>query len=392
MLFFVPIASGPAADGHTYGPFDFFFNVRTRYEMRNDMYFDNASDDEQTLSHVRARFGFDYDTGEDDTRIRVTYQFGWFDEDFSGTNFNGENHNLVEAFAERTWDGGSFRAGRQKVTLGSGSLVGSNEWGEHGRSWNGVRIVDDAWDLFVGRLDFDDGMGIGEHYLGFAGYDWGYGGQTNLIYHWSHWGNPSIYTLNHTYHKDYGNFKLGVEGAWQWGREGGNDLEAWAGAINGKFSVSDRMSIFGGYNTASGGTDTDGTNNTFNDLFPSDHRRNGIMDIVGWRNVNAIHVGVGFQVSEGMRLSATYHDFTLNDSSDGWYAPINGMNVYGSGDGAEGVDDLGSEIDINLMWKLRDNMKLSAGFAVFDPGTYFESAGYGTDNATWFYGSLGWKF
>ena len=69
MLFFVP-----AVDMPSLGPLDLFFNVRSRYEQKSDVFFDNSDSDDRTLINTRARLGFDYDAG-DNTNIRVTYQF-----------------------------------------------------------------------------------------------------------------------------------------------------------------------------------------------------------------------------------------------------------------------------------------------------------------------------
>ncbi|MCH8977997.1 MAG: alginate export family protein, partial [Armatimonadetes bacterium] len=207
---------------------------------------------------------------------------------------------------------------------------------------------------------------------------------------WSHRGNASIYTLDHTYEKQFGNLKLSVEGVWQWGREGGQDLEAWAGSVTGEVPVSDRLTVFGGYSTASGGS-SGNTSNTFNDLFPSDHRFNGIMDMQGWRNVDAVHIGAGYKVSDDMSLRATYHDFSLNDATDAWYNGRNGLQ-YGYVDPSGGSgSNVGSEIDLSLRWRLPNDLKLTAGLAVFDPGTFVETQSGGGSSQTWFYASLGWR-
>ncbi|MCH7945898.1 MAG: hypothetical protein IIC73_07805, partial [Armatimonadetes bacterium] len=214
MLFFLPMGIAQSI-----GPLDLFFEARSRYERRSDLVFDSTLDLNRTLWQNRARLGFDYDAGGG-SRVRVTYQYTntQIDDGAGYVGFLGQD--LVEAFVERKVGTSTLRLGRQPLNIGSGRLVGDNRWGEVGRFWNGVRIEDGGLNFFTGRLDMDT-TGVGEHYLGVLGYEWGYGGETNLIYHWSHWGNPSIYTLDHTYEKQYGNLKLNVEGAWQWGREGG---------------------------------------------------------------------------------------------------------------------------------------------------------------------------
>lgn len=384
MIFFLPLSTA-----QTLGPVDFFFEARSRYEQRNNLNFDSGLNQNRLRWQNRGRLGFDYDAG-DGSRFRVTYQYSNTQTD-DGAGFVGMvGQDLVEAYVQREMGGSTMTIGRQPLEIGSGRLVGDNRWGEVGRFWNGVRIENGDVNFFVGRLDVDT-AGVGEHYLGVLGYEWGYGGKTNLIYHWSRLGNPSIYTLDHTYTKQYGNLTLDFEGAWQWGREGGQDLEAWAGSVTGKIPVSEKLTIIGGYNTASGGG-SGATSNTFNDLFPSDHRFNGIMDLQGWRNVDAFHIGAAYKVNDDMSLKLTYHDFSLNDATDAWYNGRNGLQYgYVDPSGASGKK-IGSEIDVSLRLRLQGNLKVTAGFAVFDPGSFVEAQAAASSSQTWFYAGLGWRY
>jgi hypothetical protein len=377
------------------GPLDFFFHLTSRYESRRDVGFEEANEQHRTNWLNRARIGFDYQPSPE-SNVRVTYQYahintkdeeamapiGAQSPDFFPTgDWEGRTRqDLLEANISRTWGMSHMVFGRQVVDRDW--LVGSNNWGEVGRAWTGLNVTNGKWDFFVGRLDLDTiGETGGDQHLAYAGYDHRFG-RTTLYYKLNRFGE-SVYTLGHEWGMDSGNAHIGINAATQWGRTGGSDLSAWAAVGKVKFNLGDRMNLFASYSTASGGTTAAGTVRTFDDLYPSDHHRLGMMDLVALRNIRALTFGVGFDVNESIGLKASYNSFTLFDEDDLWYQSRNIFNNFGAAPG--NGTNLGSEIDVQLNWKLNEMLKLSGGFGIFDPGSFIQNAGGGNDNATFMY-------
>jgi hypothetical protein len=384
------------------GPLDFFFTLTSRYESRRDIGFEEADETHRTSWLNRGRLGFNYQSSPE-TNIRVTYQYASIntkDEDADGLNippdFNptGEfedrtRKDVIEAFINRTWGMNSMTFGRQMVDRDW--LVGSNQWGEVARAWTGVKANSGNWDFFVGRLDLETGtlanFGSDQH-LAYAGFDHNYG-RTTVYYKSDRDFGASIYTLGHEWSTTAGNIDLSVNGATQWGRIGGSYQSAWAGIAKASINMGDRMSIYGAYSTASGGTTSAGTVRTFDPLYPSDHMRLGMMDLQALSNVTAFSVGLKFDVSTDIGLSASYHSFNKFDEDDLWY---NGNGSYGNSYGTGFGKNIGSEIDINVHWSLSDALNVSGGFGIFDPGSFIQNAGGGSDNSTFMYVGVNFRY
>jgi hypothetical protein len=402
MLFYVPVEAAQKI-----GPLDFFFNLTSRYESRRDIGFESADEEHRTNWLNRGRLGFDYQPSPEST-IRVTYQYASIntkDEDGDGgglrpgslsPDFNPTGdwedrtrEDIVEAYISRSWMTSTMTIGRQQVDRDW--LVGSNKWGEVGRAWTGLAVTSGNWDFFVGRLDLDT---IGEfqfgsdQHLAFAGHDWRFG-RTTLYYKKDRDFDDSIYTLGHEWSTTAGNVDVSVNAATQWGRTSGSYLSAWAGIAKAKFHLGDRLAIYGAYSTASGGTTSAGTVRTFDELYPSDHHRLGMMDLQGLSNVRALTVGASFDVNADMGLKFAYNSFSLFDEDDFWY---NTHNVYGNPYGTGNGTNVGSEIDVSLHWNLSEMLKLHGGFGVFDPGSFIQNAGGGSDNSTFMYVGVNFRY
>jgi hypothetical protein len=294
---------------------------------------------------------------------------------------------LLEANLSRTWGMSTMVLGRQVVDRDW--LVGSNNWGEVGRAWTGVKVNNGAWDFFVGRLDLDTiGETSGDQHLAYAGYDHRWG-RTTLYYKLDRFGE-SIYTLGHEWKTTAGNVDLSINGATQWGRTGGSYLSAFAGVAKANFNMGSKLDLFASYSTASGGTTSAGTVRTFDDLYPSDHHRLGIMDLVALRNVNAFTVGLGYAVNDDIGIKASYNSFKLYDEDDFWYQSRNIFNNFGAAPG--NGTDLGSEIDVSVHWSLSEMFSLNGGFGIFDPGSFIQNAGGGSDNATFMYVGVNFRY
>lgn len=149
------------------------------------------------------------------------------------------------------------------------------------------------------------------------------------------------------------------------------------------------MSIYGAYTTASGGTTSAGTSRTFNELYPSNQMRLGTMGLQALSNVRALSIGLKYMVNDKTTFGAAYHSFSKFDEDDSWYNTTNVYdNPYGTGFGTE----VGNEIDFSVHLTLSDMVRVSGGIGIFDPGSFIQNAGGGSDNSTYMYFGLNWRY
>ena len=153
------------------------------------------------------------------------------------------------------------------------------------------------------------------------------------------------------------------------------------------------------YNFASGDRDsTDGKNQTFENLFPTNHKLYGYMDFVGWRNIHNPHLSASLKPAKPITVTLDYHLFWLADTHDFFYPES------GSGRGAGGAtvpgeapsygrnsqfgSFVGSEMDLELTYAPARWAMLRAGYGHFFVGDYIKdslSSVGGSADADWVY-------
>jgi hypothetical protein len=75
--------------------------------------------------------------------------------------------------------------------------------------------------------------------------------------------------------------------------------------------------IFGDFAYASGDKNAhDGRNNTFDQIYPSNHSLYGIIDLLGWRNLVDYKTGIVLKPAKKLQCSAVFHDLYLASSHD----------------------------------------------------------------------------
>ena len=153
------------------------------------------------------------------------------------------------------------------------------------------------------------------------------------------------------------------------------------------------------YNFASGDRDsTDGKNETFDNLFPTNHKHYGYMDFVGWRNLHNLRLTTAIKPVKTLSLTLDYHLFWLADTHDFFY-PESGPGRGASGPTVPGEPAsygrnpqfngfIGSEIDLDATWTIKPWVVVRTGYGHFFAGDYVRSSlssvGGATD-ADWVY-------
>ena len=179
-----------------------------------------------------------------------------------------------------------------------------------------------------------------------------------------------------------------TEMAYQTGDVKGKDLSAFAGHWGAGYTFANhpwkpRVGLEYNYGTGDDNA-ADGEVGTFQNLFPTNHKFYGYMDVFSWQNMHNAAITLSAAPCKKLTARLDYHMFWIADTSDGWYRangtslvrPINSMaDSYA-----------GSEFDVTLVYKACKNLTLQAGYSHFFAGDYLSATG-ASDDADFGYAS-----
>ncbi len=173
-----------------------------------------------------------------------------------------------------------------------------------------------------------------------------------------------------------GGFLYDGEFAVQAGKLAGLDLAAFAAHIGLGYQlpVPWEPQVYLQYNYASGDSDrNDGRTTTFQNLFPTNHKFYGYMDLFSWQNIHNPSITFRAKPHKTFSVAVDFQFFWLATTDDAWYR-ANGLtrarpitpsaNPY-----------VGSEIDISATWKPTKWASVHAGYSWFLPGSYVKETG-----------------
>lgn len=333
----------------------------------------------------------------------------------------------------------SAKIGRQEFIYGDERLVGAFGWNNIGRVFDSARLRwQNAWfaaEAFTGKIVLadDNSFNVWNDYNLFSGLHVSTRQVpkmlTELYFFARNDGigsaspqNPvsfppfqaaapvarDIYTLGGRMKSgtnEFGNFDFTVEGAYQFGNWKATlagdrqDHQAFAVMANAGYTFAE---TFGSprvaleYAYATGDEDpTDDQHDTFDNLYPTNHKFYGYMDLLSWQNIHDVR-GI-FQLKPHSRVSLALegHLFWLADTADSLY------NVGGAARAGGGVGTgtgfnrnpsydsfVGGEVDVVAGYALTKFASLEAGYGHFFTGDYIDqswaNAG-GSADADWFY-------
>ena len=172
------------------------------------------------------------------------------------------------------------------------------------------------------------------------------------------------------------NFDYNTDLAWERGGLARDSISAWAGHWVIGYrppKAAWQPRVFVEYNYATGdGNPKDGRRNTFDELYPSGHDKNGLADEFGWRNIHYARTGLELQPRAKWLISARYSGVWLADARDALYN-ASGSAVVRVADGSAGRW-VGQEIDGLGAYRLARAMRVGAGLAHILPGTFLKRA------------------
>jgi hypothetical protein len=370
--------------------------IRERFERRTDKDFSEVKKDNRSDLNSRWRFGVDFNYGKKISG-KVVYQFSSDAYWTSAKNAAKVTSDLLYGYADFNLKVGTLRAGRQPLSKGAERLLEKGEWGNTTRSWDMVRWTGGKWDGWFGRLAVNS-IQSADALLGGLSYQSSLGETMGLFKHDKRNDGPQddIYTLDHRWKRQIGKLAWEIEGAVQAGRVGDNKLEAWAAETKGVYQTTKKLAIFGELDAASGGM-RGNTVLTFDQMYPGNHSKYGIMDMQGWRNMKGINLGLNYKPNPKLSINFEYWRFNLFAADDAWYGDNGRPNRGGGGTfldstGSSGRD-LGEEFDLSGSLVIDARSTFDAGVGIFKPGKFVDAfANTGDKNQLWGFLQYKYKF
>jgi hypothetical protein len=320
----------------------------------------------------------------------------------------------------------SLKIGRQSMAFGDERLVGPLEWLNFARRFDAVRLNYNEGPLKVSAFasspmvsrssglnrsdwfDWND-TGRNQYFSGlYASYDSKpFGAVDAYVFHLTQqsinagnledgvvsYASAAARAADHAAGSNFVTFGTRLKGdpkrlnGWeaemetvgQVGRVGGRQLLAYAfhtgGGYNFKAPLKPR--IFVDYNYGSGDNDpNDGKVETFQNLFPTNHKWYGFIDAFSWQNVHNPQVTFQVSPSPSTMLRADYHAFWLADTNDAWYRANGVARVRQLNAAARAADNfVGQELDLTANWKMSKNFSVQGGYCHFFSGAYVRQTG-----------------
>jgi hypothetical protein len=173
------------------------------------------------------------------------------------------------------------------------------------------------------------------------------------------------------------------EFAYQVGDVRGLSLNAFAATVGAgyNFDLPMKPRIYAEYNFASGdGNSADNDVGTFQNLFPTNHKFYGIMDLFAWQNLHNAMLSFKVTPVKNVTVQVDYNAFWLADTNDVWYR-ANGLTaVRPLNATSRGASDyVGSEVDCVVNWTVNKYVAVQGGYSHFFAGNYLKSTGFHSD-------------
>jgi hypothetical protein len=352
----------------------------------------------------------------DDLRARVEVRdaraFGQETATNAQLQANGAGLDLKEGWFEAEGLPGdlAFRAGRFTLGYGDERLVGELDWHTYGRSFDGahlsrifgrtkaelfgVRVLERGLPAVAPGADNDDQDFYGLHLSTPRAIH-----HSDLDVYAFHLadrmrapgekpgesGNTGFTTAGLRVTGSRDALDWGAEAAVQAGSLAGDGLRAHAFAARAGWTFADapwapRVGVE--IDRATGDEDpTDGDRESFQTLFPTNHRHYGILDLMAWQNMRAAGASLRLTPATGWTVDLAAWKLALDESADAWYG-ASGAVIRGGAAGAD--EDLGTELDLVVAWKMNEHFRAAIGGSHFRDGPFVRDTGGGGDTL-WLY-------
>ncbi len=389
---------------------DLGWQVRLRWESFSNIGFGAPADPHDAWMLFRTRAHADLHFG-DFARVYVEgiYADQWENRELGPRPIDRNLGDLLNAFAEVKADGAMGKAGvwagRRELQTGKQRLVSPLDWANTRRTFEGVGAwwsknfhSVEAWVTNPVTIDHDDFDEANEDVL-FWGVDctnrtqtcmtWGayaYGRDIDAVI------DDTRYTVGARIDGKIPNtrFDYDAEAAYQFGERGTGDVSASMLSATFGWKPCARCGdprIGLGFDYASGDDNpADADTGTFSQLFPLGHKYLGHTDLIGRQNVVAARLEGSYKLADKLTFNGWYHMFWRADTADAAYNAGGGiLRAAGANTDAE----VGSELDLMLVYALNRHWKFFVEWAHFFPGSFIKNTGASEDVDVWYLGVQG---
>ena len=368
--------------------------IRARAEYRNG-YQSLRGESAQPASFIneRARLGIGYQRGDGLSAKISMQQVGVW-----GANPQIDKAGRImmnEAWGQLRFGKGFFaKLGRQILSYDDERIFGALDWNVAGRSHDALKL---GYEKDMHKLHLI--LAYNQNDENKLGTKFNTGGQPykymqTLWYHYGNNENPlglSLLLANIGYEAGTGEgdtkylqtlgthvtyrperFDLQASAYYQTGKLDGStmNVSAWMASFNAGFIANDQWKFNLAYDYLSGEDGTGTTANAFNPLYGTHHKFYGAMDYFYASNpsynlgLHDIQLGATFTPSEKLDLKANAHYFMMGIKQDGV------------------KQGLGTEIDLQLDYKIKKDVKLSLGYSTM-LGTETMERIFGGNRKSW---------
>lgn len=297
----------------------------------------------------------------------------------------------------------NIRLGRQELAYGEERLMGAVNWGNNGRTWDGVRFS--YGDYGVHSMDafaahtVSVAHGVPMFYAAgiYATFTPNWGGKEDLyLLTKDNDGGPSLHrqTLGTRWGRQ-------IDPVWNMsgelaGQRGTDKLAGSVGAWAGHLAVSQNLTAAGiapaglknlvlleEANIASGAGSPTGDAGTFDNLFPTNHDKYGYMDYQSWRNMEEVRLGASAQPAKPWTVTVDWHRFWLQSSHDFWYTYSGAPMLKKQSRAVNYGKEVGQELDLTATFKRASHLLWYGGIASFFPGSFVQRVQGKSDPSIW---------
>ncbi|GAB1307552.1 alginate export family protein [Urechidicola sp. KH5] len=356
--------------------------IRPRYEHRHG--FGTLIETDQAGSHFvsqRSRINFDFAFEMIKLKFSGQHTGVWGDVGTLGKSDN--NLSINEAWAQAIFsDKFSVKFGRQVISYDDQRIIGATAWAQQARRFDamvarwqiaektildvGLSLSNDG-EISVGDMPYSNAagykaMGFGWFHhdfknLGFSALFLNNGVEHNV------YGDDNLevdYTQTFGSHITYDLNRFSADGSiyFQTGKLNTNEVSATNYALNLRYIIAKELTINVGYEYFSGKDMNDTSNDvkSFNPLYGTNHKFNGLMDYfyVGGQHLN--NVGLN-----DLHFGLTY-------KKDKFFVKVAPHFFFGAADIYDGSvkmdDNLGFEIDMTTGYNFTSDINLQGGFSM----------------------------
>ncbi|MEM8886303.1 MAG: alginate export family protein [Planctomycetota bacterium] len=364
--------------------------IRVRGEIRDNLYSDQPNGEFSfNIIRLRTRIRFDFDVTESIGATIELQDVRLFGEAQSTTG-QLDNVDLKRGFMFFRNLGGQpvdIELGRMVIQYGDQRLIGHLEWVDQGRSYDGIRILGhpEKWflDGFAYRIRETGSDVQNQNFFGLYGgpkwldlYVLGLQDQMAETGETGADGKTLFWTFGFRAHVKWGGLFCKVELPVQLGDLNGDDLQAWAAAVDLSYTFENarwQPKIYFVFAYASGDDNpNDGKVKQFQTLFPTNHLHYGYADQVGWSNIINFRLGFLLKPAKNWKIRFDYHHFRRPEAEGDWIDAAGNVVRPGAAGSSKHLAD---EFDIVVTWTPTKPFSLEFGWALFLPGGFIEDTG-----------------